>query len=101
MVKMLANPVGRELNAIFLPSGDHRGCPLSSAFIKVSWRHWDPSLAQVQISTAPDRFDWNAIRVPSGAYCGFISSSLEAMSGPTRGAERASKSMAQISGSFL
>src|SRR4029453_10038063 len=60
-----ARPVEAK-NAILRPSGDHCGPMTIGPPIDVSRTGFDASLAQIQISGAPDLRDTNAIFAPSG-----------------------------------
>jgi hypothetical protein len=55
------------------PRGGHRGTfGLPVAPKEVNWSVLEPSLARTKISDVPERRDTNAIREPSGEYCGFL-----------------------------
>jgi hypothetical protein len=51
---------------MFWPSGDHFGPKIIGPPKAVNCTGLDPSLADIQISQAPDRLDMKAILLPSG-----------------------------------
>src|SRR5438477_10906919 len=70
---MSACASGLVSNAIFIPSGDQRGVPVSGPPYFVSCTGIRPLLSLTQISLLPDRLERNATRLPSGEYCGLES----------------------------
>src|SRR4029453_7374716 len=78
---MSAFPPMRGSNAISLPSGDQRGVPASGPPNRVSGTELRPARSHTQISQLPERLEENAIRLPSGEYCGLSSWSVEVISG--------------------
>src|SRR5437763_17152873 len=76
---MSALPPGLESKAIYLPSGDQHGVPVSGPLNEVNWIGFEPSLAQTQISKLPDRSDAKTMLLPSGAYRALVSRRVEAV----------------------
>src|SRR6266481_9765629 len=74
---MLDSPSVRESNVMSLPSGDQHGDPVLSAPKAVSCTGFVPSASDIQTSSLPERFDENAIWLPSGEYLGEICSREE------------------------
>jgi len=58
---------------MFIPSGDHRGVPVSGPPYLVSCTGVRPLLSLTQISLLPVLLERNATRLPSGEYCGLES----------------------------
>src|SRR6202795_710855 len=73
---MSALPGARESKAIWRPSGDQRGVPVT-VLKCVSWRRLVPSLWHTQTSDAPLRVDSKAIMLPSGENWGPLSMVVE------------------------
>src|SRR5438105_1978959 len=69
-----------ESKTMRLPSGDHRGLPVTGALKLVNWRGKDPSSSETHTSVGPDRLEINAILLPSGEYWGAYSSRVDAAS---------------------
>src|SRR5947209_12836410 len=65
-------PAFEESKAIYRPSGDHRGVAAPSK--SVNCTEFEPSLSQTQICNVPVLVEVNAMRLPSGEYCGLVSS---------------------------
>jgi hypothetical protein len=80
-------PALEASNAIYRPLGDHRGVAAPSK--SVNCTGFEPSLSQTQICNVPVLLEVNAMRLPSGEYCGLVSSRVEeinlvgALDGPT------------------
>src|SRR5438874_13400187 len=72
-------PEMSELNARNRPSGDHVAQAFVPRPIEVTCIGFSPSLSETQISILPERFEENAIRLPSGEGCGFISSRVDTL----------------------
>src|SRR5712691_9713590 len=77
---MSAFPSIHESKAIWRPSGDQRGVPVSGPPILVSWRELEPSLSHTKISKLPERREAKTMRLPSGEYWGPLSSWVEEIS---------------------
>src|SRR6185312_15530249 len=70
-------PFGRESKATNCPSGDHRGVPVSGPLKEVSRTAFSPETSATHISSSPVRSERNAMRLPSGEYCGLRSLRVE------------------------
>src|SRR6266480_2506826 len=77
---MSAFPSTHESKAICWPSGDQRGVPVSGPPMLVSCLTLVPSLSQTEISKLPERREAKTILLPSGEYCGPLSSCVEEIS---------------------
>ena len=85
---------GRESNAIFFPSGDHCGLPLTSRGFEICTRLL-PSSLLIQTPGTPDRSDARAMRFPSGEYWALNCALVEEMSS-TAGASGCTRSLRQM-----
>ena len=61
------------------PPGDQCGNHEPGPIVEVNCVGLEPSLSHTQISNLPDRVDLNAIRLPSGEYCGSSSVFVDEM----------------------
>src|SRR4051812_19081486 len=68
-----------ELKARSRQSGDHVGHAFVPRPREVTCIGLSPLTSEAQISKLPERFEENAIRLPSGEGCGFISSRVDAL----------------------
>src|SRR5690349_8530184 len=76
MTKMCHPDLRCRSNAIHLLSGDQLGVPENSGEF-VNCTGLFPSASHTQIFIAPERFDWNTTRLPSGEYRAARSSRVE------------------------
>ena len=74
---MSDEPSRRELNRMNRPSGDHCGFAHCGPPIDVTCVGFEPSGSETHISSAPDRVDANASRLPSREKSGVSSSKVE------------------------
>ena len=58
---------------MLLPSGAHRGTLVAEEPSEVNCTAFEPSLSHFQISLMPERYDTNAMFLPSGEYRGLWS----------------------------
>src|SRR2546430_13001702 len=77
---MSAFPSTHESKAISRPSGDQRGVPVRGPPMLVNCLTLVPSLSQTDISKLPERREAKTILLPSGEYCGPLSSCVEEIS---------------------
>ncbi len=64
---------------MLFPSGAQRGEAVSGAPSEVNCTAFKPSRSHFQISMSPERFDRNAMLLPSGEYCASFSPLEEAI----------------------
>src|SRR4030095_12400916 len=68
----------QTLKAICVPSGDHARFLVAPSRL-VNWRVFAPFSSQSHISNFPVRAEMNAMRFPSGEYCGSKSARVDEM----------------------
>src|SRR5690242_16866239 len=75
-------PASKQSNASHLPSGDQRGEPHCSLSNRVNSVAPEPSAFATHTATrSPPRPDSNAMRRPSGEYCGLQSRVVDVRNG--------------------